>query len=90
MPGVSTVSGSFKKRFLINELLGAGCANPLPAWLVTIRRVGCVLSSLKDGTRLEGEEASHAMKDLADPRHTRVVGGIDLDIVLGEKTGPGL
>jgi hypothetical protein len=45
---------------------------------------------LEDGTRLEGKEASHAMKDLADLRHTRVVGGIDLDIVLGEKTGPGL
>jgi hypothetical protein len=45
---------------------------------------------LEDGNRLEGEEADHAMKDLADPRHTRVVRGIDLDIVLGKKAGPGL
>ena len=45
---------------------------------------------LEDGTCLEGEEASLAMEDLADPRHTRVIGGIDLDIVLGEKAGPGL
>jgi hypothetical protein len=45
---------------------------------------------LEDGICLDGEEASHAMRDLADPRHTRVVGGIDLDVVLGEKAGPGL
>jgi hypothetical protein len=44
---------------------------------------------LEDGTCLEGEEASLAMEDLADPRHTRVVRGIDLDVVLGEKIGVG-
>jgi hypothetical protein len=54
----------------------------------TERRLRSVV--LEDGTRLEGEEASDAMKDLADSRHTRVVGGIDLDVLLGEKTEPGL
>jgi len=41
---------------------------------------------LEDGTCLEGEEASHAMKNLADARHTRIVRGIDLDVVVGEKS----
>jgi hypothetical protein len=43
--------------------------------------------ALEDGTCLEGEEAARAMKSLADPQHTRVVSGIDLDLVLGRKEG---
>ena len=48
---------------------------------------GTLSVSLEDGTCFQGEDARRAMEKLRDPDHTRVVTGIDLEMVLGNKPG---